>query len=136
MVVRHHPCRCGHGYIGHRHYQAGSDCAFCSCSRYRRTPVPAIEVPSAVAFVTPRPGPTDELVVILRYTPCSEFSLRAVTSAEENFVLPICTDRAGVGRGTLAVPDGSTLSIYLDGVLLAQAGPTPFFGRTPHGLRR
>jgi hypothetical protein len=30
------PCRCGHDVTVHEHWRAGSDCATCSCTRYRR----------------------------------------------------------------------------------------------------
>ncbi len=29
------PCTCGHGKAAHEHYRAGSDCALCTCPRYR-----------------------------------------------------------------------------------------------------
>ena len=29
-------CNCGHGRTAHEHYRRGSDCAFCSCAKYRR----------------------------------------------------------------------------------------------------
>jgi hypothetical protein len=29
------PCRCGHASGAHEHYRRGSDCALCSCPKYR-----------------------------------------------------------------------------------------------------
>ncbi|RFU22396.1 hypothetical protein D0Z06_07115 [Geodermatophilus marinus] len=32
------PCRgCGHGRQAHQHYRRGTDCAHCTCGRYRRS---------------------------------------------------------------------------------------------------
>jgi hypothetical protein len=28
-------CRCGHGRAAHSHYRGGSDCALCTCPRFR-----------------------------------------------------------------------------------------------------
>lgn len=28
-------CRCGHRREAHQHYRAGTDCASCSCTRFR-----------------------------------------------------------------------------------------------------
>ncbi|RFU21316.1 hypothetical protein D0Z06_11060 [Geodermatophilus marinus] len=30
------PCTCGHARTAHEHYRRGSDCALCTCERYRR----------------------------------------------------------------------------------------------------
>ncbi|MEU2349050.1 hypothetical protein [Modestobacter sp. NPDC049651] len=29
-------CACGHERVAHQHYRRGTDCALCSCARYRR----------------------------------------------------------------------------------------------------
>jgi len=36
LGVATRPCGCGHGRDAHEHYRRGTDCALCSCSRYRR----------------------------------------------------------------------------------------------------
>jgi hypothetical protein len=30
------PCTCGHGRTAHEHYRRGTDCALCTCARFRK----------------------------------------------------------------------------------------------------
>jgi hypothetical protein len=36
LAVSGRSCSCGHGKQAHEHYRRGTDCALCTCARYRR----------------------------------------------------------------------------------------------------
>lgn len=37
----HYDCRCGHASRAHEHYRRGSDCALCTCPKFRAGAVAA-----------------------------------------------------------------------------------------------